>query len=185
MLNGNTMVKVTNISGAPTGYSLPELNVVREFSNNESKNISVKELRALRYIPGGLVLMQDYLFIDNVELLAEFDVEVQPEHSWTDEDIKAVLTTGNLDALKDALEFGPKGVAERIKDLAVSLEINDMSKRQAIKEFTGFDVNKAIEIKQIEKETEEEKVESKPATRRTASSDKGVRRIQTDYKVTS
>ena len=34
-----------------------------------------------------------------------------------------------------------------IKDMAVALPLNDVTKREAIRDKTGFDVTKAIEIK--------------------------------------
>ena len=72
--------------------------------------------------------------------------------------------TGSLDALLDCLDFAPTGVIELVKSLAVSLEINDISKRNAILEKTGFNVTKAIEINH---ETSEDSVDT-VKTRRTA-----------------
>ena len=55
--------------------------------------------------------------------------------------------------MQDCLDFAPNGVIDLIKSLAVSLKIDNVSKRKAIQEKTGFNVTKAIEINE---ETEEE-----------------------------
>jgi hypothetical protein len=49
----------------------------------------------------------------------------------------------------DALDFAPEGVIALIKDEAVKTNLNDMSKREAILDKTGFDVTKAIEIRRL------------------------------------
>lgn len=57
------------------------------------------------------------------------------------------MTTGTLDQFLDCLDFAPESVKEIIKDMAVDLPLNDVRKRNAILDKMGFDVNKAIEIK--------------------------------------
>jgi len=151
-LNQTQLVPVTNISGAPVVYTIPEMNIRREFSKNETKgNISVKEIRSLWYMPGGDVLIKDYLSVGNDELLAELGVKPEAEYHWTEEDVKNLLLHESLERLQDALDFAPAGIVEIIKDLAVSLEINDMSKRQAILDKTGMNITKAIDLLQAEK----------------------------------
>lgn len=57
------------------------------------------------------------------------------------------MVNGTLDQFLDCLDFSPEAVKESIKDIAVELPLNDMAKRDAIREKLGFDVTKAIEIK--------------------------------------
>jgi hypothetical protein len=57
------------------------------------------------------------------------------------------MKVGTLEQFLDCLDFAPESVLENIKDMAVSLPLNDVSKRNAIQEKLGFDVSKAIEIK--------------------------------------
>lgn len=165
MLEETTLVNVTNLSGSPVVYRVPELNVRRVFNKGETKKVAVKELRALEYLPGGNVLIREYLSIANDELLQEFGIIPEPEYHWTEKDVRELLLTGSLARLQDCLDYAPVGVTEQVKDLAVSLQINDMSKRQAILEATGLNVTKAIEINQISKE-ETEAPEPKTKTRR-------------------
>ena len=165
MLEETTLVDVTNLSGSPVVYRVPELNVRRVFNKGETKKVAVKELRALEYLPGGNVLIREYLSIANDELLQEFGIIPEPEYHWTEKDVRELLLTGSLARLQDCLDYAPVGVIEQVKDLAVSLQINDMSKRQAILDATGLNVTKAIEINQISKE-ETEAPEPKTKTRR-------------------
>ncbi|MDV3428265.1 MAG: hypothetical protein LIR50_14805 [Bacillota bacterium] len=69
--------------------------------------------------------------------------------------IRDLLLTGSLDAFLDALDFAPIGVIDLIKSMSVSLPLTDLNKRKALKEKTGFDVDKALI--HIEEEKAEEK----------------------------
>lgn len=51
-----------------------------------------------------------------------------------------------MDALKDALEFGPEGIKQLIIDRAIELRIPDNNKLAAIQEFTGRDVGNMIKL---------------------------------------
>ena len=67
----------------------------------------------------------------------------------------------------DCLDFAPEAVKDTIKSMAVDLPLNDMSKRQAILDKLGFDVTKAIEIKNTKYDGEtEETIETKASGRR-------------------
>jgi len=57
------------------------------------------------------------------------------------------MTGGSLDEFLDCLDFAPSVIIDMIKVLAVELPLNDVSKREAIKDKLGFDVTKAIEIR--------------------------------------
>ena len=84
-------------------------------------------------------------------------------------EVAELLRTGSLDAFLDALDFAPIGVIDLIKSLAVQLPLTDIDKRKALKQKTGFDVDKALI--HIEEEKAEEKA---PAAAPTASG----RRVQ-------
>lgn len=144
MIDANAIYQVTNRSGSTVVYSIPELNVRREFSPNETKKIKYEELEKLSYRPGGDTLIAEYLMIESAEALEDLNMQVEPEYNMSVKDIKELMLTGSLDAFKDCLDFAPDGVKQIIKDLAVSLPLNDVSKRMAIKEILGFDVNAAV-----------------------------------------
>lgn len=153
MIENNVTVKVTNRDNGSVGYSIPDLGVHRTFQPRETKEISAEELRKLSYLPGGDIIIKDYLIIHNEELLNELLGSVEPEYYYSEAEVKTLLLSGSLEQLQDCLDFAPNGVIDLIKDLAVTLKIDNMSKRKAIQEKTGFNVTRAIEINE---ETEEE-----------------------------
>ncbi len=153
MVENNMTIKVTNRDNGSVGYSVPDLGVHRTFQPKESKEISAEELRKLSYLPGGDVIIRDYLIIHNEELLKELLGEVEPEYYYSEDEVKALLLSGSLEQLQDCLDFAPSGVIDLIKSLAVSLKIDNVSKRKAIQDKTGFNVTRAIEINE---ETDEE-----------------------------
>ena len=164
MLDNNTIVRVTNRSNGVVVYQIPDLgNLVRRFMKGETKEVTFEELKKLSYVPGGQTLLVENLIVDNKEAIAELLGAVEPEYNYTEAQIKELLLRGSLDAFLDCLDFAPEGVLDLIKDLAVTLKINDIAKRDAIKKKLHFDVTKAIEINE-----ESEKVEEEAKTRRVA-----------------
>ena len=66
MIDNNTIIKVTNRDNGHVGYTIPDLNnLTRTFTANETKEIPMIELRKLSYIPGGKMILRDYLVLDN------------------------------------------------------------------------------------------------------------------------
>ena len=153
MIDEKKIVRVTNRDNGHVGYRIPDMNnLVRDFSANETKNITVEELKKLAYISGGPTLIRDYLIIDDTEVVKEVLGEVEPEYYYTEDDVKNLLLTGSLDALKDCLEFAPKGTIDLVKKLAIEMPLNDIAKRKAILEMTGFNVDAAIMVNEETKE---------------------------------
>jgi hypothetical protein len=164
MLEKNTLIKVRNRDNGSVGYSIPDLGINhRQFLPGETKEITMEELRKLHFTSGGDYIIENCLVIENEEALAEiFQYKnIEPEYFYTEEDVKRLLTEGSLDELLDCLDFAPNGVIDLVKSLAVKLQINDVSKRDAIFAKTGLNVNNAIAIN---KETEE--VAEKPVAQR-------------------
>ena len=165
MIENSMTIKVTNRDNGSVGYSVPDLGVHRTFQPKESKEISAEELRKLSYLPGGDVIIKDYLIIHNEELLKELLGEVEPEYYYSEDEVKTLLLSGSLEQLQDCLDFAPNGVIDLIKSLAVSLKIDNVSKRKAIQDKTGFNVTRAIEINE---ETDEETASKESAQGRRA-----------------
>ena len=188
MLEKNTIIKVMNRDNGTVGYTIPDLNNLhRNFQPKEEKEVTMEELRKLSYLPGGETIIKDCLIIENEEALKELLSDVEPEYFYTEEDIKTLLTSGTIDQFMDCLDFAPIGVIDLVKDLAVKMEVNDIRKRQAILEKTGFDVSKAIEIN---KETSEEETlvektrRAQPISATTTNANTGRRTTPPKYKVT-
>ena len=159
MISKDTILKVTNRNNGSTGYTVADLGIHRHFSPNESKDITMDELRKLSYVPGGRYIIENCLIIHNEEAVREILTDVEPEYFYTEAEIKQLLQRGSLDQLLDCLDYAPEGVISLVKNMAVDMKLNDVSKRDAIRDKTGFDVSKAIEIK-IESEKTDEVVET-------------------------
>lgn len=152
MSDNTKFVKVTNRSGGAVCYRVPELNVTRMFHAHETKSVSVAELEAVAVQPGGRELLYNFLLIQDETALREtLNVQEAPEYWLAEENIPTWMNTCSLDEFKDGLDFAPEGVKELIKDYAISLPLNDMAKREAIREMLGFDITKAIELERLAK----------------------------------
>ena len=157
MIDKNKMVKVINKFSGTVGYDVPEMGVHRNFYPKESKEISFEELERLSFIPGGDVILKNYLeIVDEDVIMALFNEKPEPEYHYSENDVKQLLTTGTLDQFLDCLDFAPDVIKDMIKDLAVELPLNDMEKRKAIQNKMGFDVTRAIEIKNTKYDGEDE-----------------------------
>lgn len=142
-----TMIKVSNRSHGTVVYNIPERHIRKEFAPKETKTISFDEIVAVTNQAGGRELFYDYLLIQNEEALHEaLNVQEEPEYWLTNEKVPTWITSCTLAEFKDALDFAPDGVKDLIKSYAVSLPLNDVAKREAIKEQLGFDVSKALEL---------------------------------------
>ena len=163
MKNGNDLVKVQNRDNGSVGYTIPDLNNLhRTYQPNETKNITMDELRKLSYVPGGMEILRNYLVILDEEAREEILSDVEPEYYLTKDGVKKLLLEGSLDALLDCLDFAPSGVVDLVKDVAVEIELNDVKKRDAILNKTGFNVTNAINFN---KETTDEVEKVKPVRR--------------------
>ena len=147
-------IKVTNRFNGSIGYRIKDLNnLQRIFAPGETKEITMEELRKLSWERGGNTLIKDYLIIEDKDALKEIIGTPEPEYFYTEEDVKDLLSNKSLDALKDCLDFAPQGTIDLVKKVAVELPLNDIAKRKAILDMTGFNVTSAI---MIEEETKEE-----------------------------
>lgn len=144
-------VKVVNRSGnGSVSYTIPDMgNLQRVFQDGEEKIITFEEIRKLSYIPGGMVLLNDYLVIKDKEVLEELNMVPEQEYYYTREDIVRLMTKGTLDEFLDCLDFAPEGVLQTIKTLSVELPLNDVAKRKAIFDKMNFNVDNAVRNKQL------------------------------------
>ena len=166
-MDKNTLIKVLNRDNGAVVYVLPELNgLVRVYQAGEVKEVSFKELQQLSYIPGGRELLEQSLVIlDNEQAIKQLLGQVEPEYSYTKDDVKRLLVEGSLDEFLDCLDFAPEGVKDLIKTLAVDLPLNDVKKREAIQEKLGFNIDSAIRIKRESESQFENNNKLKPERR--------------------
>lgn len=153
-IENKEIIKVTNRFNGSIGYTIRDLNnLSRVFSPGETKEITMEELRKLSWETGGRTLINDYLIIQDEDALQEILGNPEPEYYYTEEDVRDLLENQSLDALKDCLDFAPRGTVDLVKKIAVELPLNDVAKRKAILDMTGFNVTSAVEINE---ETREE-----------------------------
>lgn len=151
-MESSKILRVKNRSASLAVYSIPEINVRREFAPGETKNITYGELEKLSYQPGGRTIMQNFLQIIDPEATGDLGINREPEYDLSEQQIVDLMTNGSLDAFLDCLDFAPVGVIDLIKKFSVSLPLNDIDKRDALKKKTGFDVTVALANMQKEKE---------------------------------
>lgn len=177
-MESSKILKVKNRSASLAVYSIPEINVRREFAPGETKNITYGELEKLSYQPGGRTIMQNFLQIIDPEATGDLGINREPEYDLSEQQIVDLMTKGSLDAFLDCLDFAPVGVIDLIKKFSVSLPLNDIDKRDALKKKTGFDVTVALANMQKEKEDmDTPAVENKERRVKTESAPEGRRTI--------
>lgn len=182
-MESSKILRVKNRSASLAVYSIPEINVRREFAPGETKNITYGELEKLSYQPGGRTIMQNFLQIIDPEATGDLGINREPEYDLSEQQIVDLMTKGSLDAFLDCLDFAPVGVIDLIKKFSVSLPLNDIDKRDALKKKTGFDVTVALANMQKEKEDmDAPAVESKERRVKTESAPEG-RRTTPKYNV--
>lgn len=157
----------------------------REIRSGETIKVPYEELVKLSYQPGGRTIMESFLQIDAIEARKELSLRTEPEYDMSEAQIIELLRNGSMDAFLDCLDFAPTGVMDLLKKYAVELPLNDSAKRTALKNKTGFDVDKALANNAPDVE-DLGQVEAPAATRRVqpATSTPG-RRTEGKYKVVS
>ena len=182
-MENSKILRVKNRSASLAVYSIPEINIRREFAPGETKNITYGELEKLSYQPGGRTIMQNFLQIIDPEATDDLGINREPEYDLSEQQIVDLMTKGSLDAFLDCLDFAPVGVIDLIKKFSVSLPLNDINKRDALKKKTGFDVTVALANMQKEKEDMDVSVaENKERRVKTESAPEG-RRTTPKYNV--
>ena len=176
------MFVVKNRSASRVGYYIPEDNIRRTFAPGEPKTLPESEIMKLSYQPGGKELMVSFLQVQEA-ILDKMGINPQPEYYMSEQQIKDVMLNGSLDAFLDCLDFAPPGVQDLIRQYAVSLPLTDLYKRKALKEKTGFDVDKAIALAEADKAPEtaapaQPAAPAVPQGRRTAGNYKPVEKVE-------
>ena len=169
-MEDSKQVKVINRKGnGVVSYTIPDMgNLQRVFQDGEEKIVTYEEVRKLSYIPGGQVLLNDYLVVEDKEVLKELNIFPEQEYYYTREDIINLMQTGSLDEFLDCLDFAPEGVLESIKTLSVELPLNDVAKRKAILEKLNFNVDNAVRNKQLIEQEDNFDSSVKPVSKRRA-----------------
>lgn len=143
---------VKNRGASWVTYKIPEDGIRRSFAPGEVKRVSDTELEKLTYQPGGMIILSQFLQIQDEVALRNLNIHTEPEYYMSEADVAALIKTGSLDAFLDALDFAPVGVVDLIKKLSLDIPLMDLSKRKALKDKTGLDVDAALKNREAEKE---------------------------------
>lgn len=149
MANNNkqsTYYNVKNRSASKVVYRIPEANIRREFAPGETKRLPFQELEQLTYQAGGRELLENFLQVTEEKGIEKLNLHAEAEYFMSEQQVIDLLKTGSYEAFLDCLDFAPIGVIDLIKKFAVELPLTDTQKIEAIKEKTGYDVTKALEI---------------------------------------
>ena len=126
---------VKNRGASWVTYKIPEDGIRRSFAPGEVKKVSDVELEKLTYQPGGMVILSQFLQIQDEVALRNLNIRTEPEYHMSEADVAALIRTGSLDAFLDALDFAPVGVIDLIKKLSLEIPLMDLGKRKALKEY--------------------------------------------------
>lgn len=184
MSNENRICNVTNRSNSTVAYR-NERGDQRLFVPSETKKIPYEELEKLALTRGGKNIINKYLLIQDTKALEDLEMKVEPEYNMTEAEVIKLLKEGSLDQFLDCLDFAPEGVIQLIKTNALKMRLNDVSKREAIKKKTGFDLDKAIANIDAEKAPEEPGTTEKQRRVPIEKEPEPARRTAPNYKVVS
>lgn len=175
------LVTVMNRSAGKIVYKIPDRGIRRELMPGQTIRVSKEEIEALNYAPGGHKIIADFLYVKDDPTLDALNVHREPEYYMTGAQVKKLLEEDSLDQFLDALDFAPDGVLDMIKDLAVELPLNDVAKREALKNHkrTNFDVSAAIASRVQDKAEEEASEPEVKPQRRVTNKTTPTRRVAT------
>lgn len=184
MINEKAIYSVKNRSASTVIYSIPEMNNLRrEFRPGEIKSVTGSELIQLSYRPGGRRIIENYLLINNEEVLDGLNMEVEPEYKLDEAGVVKLLRDGSEDQLIDCLNFAPEGVKDLVKAVALAMPLNDLNKCKIIKDMLGYDVLFVRSTnEQIAKESGAEAAPAPAKKRRVASTSAATKQTTTTAK---
>ena len=178
MVEESRRIKVQNRDFGSVGYTIPDLNNLhRTFQPGEVKVITFEELFKLSQVPGGEYIISNYLIVYDDEAIKELLGMIEPEYFYTEAEIVKLMQTGSLDEFEDCLNFAPKGVLDLIKQFAVALPLNDVSKRDLIQKKLNFSVASAIELAKVDEVEVVETPKRKAAVPKVGESAAPVRKV--------
>ena len=184
MINEKAIYSVKNRSASTVIYSIPEMNNLRrEFRPGEIKSVTGSELIQLSYRPGGRRIIENYLLINNEEVLDGLNMEVEPEYKLDEAGVVKLLKDGSEDQLIDCLNFAPEGVKDLVKAVALAMPLNDLNKCKIIQDMLGYDVLFVRSTnEQIAKESGAEAAPAPAKKRRVASTSAAAKQTTTTAK---
>lgn len=167
----NDKVMVQNLTNDKVVYIDNDGGVERRilFNPQEEKPISRAMVERMRYDIGGSVLLRDYLSVKDDDIRVDIGVPSdQIEYDYTEQDVINLFNDNNVDAIADALDFGPQAIKDMIADKAVSLPTDNRNIMTLISAKTGKNIEAMIRNAEIyaKANPKEDKSDNTPSGRR-------------------
>lgn len=160
-ITDKTIVKVFNNSTGSVGYTVD--NVTRKFDKpNASRDVEFKELQNLFNVAGGRELFsEDILLIKDNTIREELSLHPMDKYILDEEGIVNLFDSSD-DELEDVLQNCTDLILEKITQVAIKLPLNELSKVNLIKNYSGLDIYSVIEESKVEKVDKKVTTNSKP-----------------------
>jgi hypothetical protein len=150
VLDEKMKVEVENIGRGAAGYQCVSNPLIQRVWHKPGikKFVTLEELREAVASPGGYLLFTRNLLIKDLDVRIELDLPTDKTKMVTETDLENLLK-GNPAKLKEIMPQLYKETQKRIAEKAAEMKIDNLTKLEIIKEFSGVDVYKMM---QAEKE---------------------------------
>jgi len=156
-------VVLTNTINAYVGIDIPDLRLKRNWEHKGAKKtIPMSILReAFYYADMEYLLRQGILYIEDIDVKIELGLEDKSAKEpnaelniqvLTDNEMKRLLTVMPKYDFEDKIKKLPKEQIQNLVDYAVNHEITDFEKCNILKQLTDYDIIRAVQLNQQEKE---------------------------------
>lgn len=138
------MIKMKNRSDTVVGYKIPQTRTERELYPSQTIEVSEEEVKDLLFQKGGKALLREYLLIEQ-DVAEKLGLDLSPEF-WLDRpEIEALLKSKDIRALKNCLIYGPTGLKDIVKQIAVNEEFSlSREQKRIINEVLGINLDSMI-----------------------------------------
>lgn len=153
-------VVIRSTISAQVSINVPELHFKRYWPKKGAKVVVDKSLlEELMYDTGVANMFKDgILYIDDMQVKKSLGLEPEdaeePENIivLTEAQMKRLLTVAPIIELKDTFAKVSKEQARELANYAITHELIDMNRAELIKQVTGINVLKAIELERSDRE---------------------------------
>lgn len=151
-------VKVKNLTTGTIVVNVPDLRLHRIWERKGAiKVIDDEILQEAFYDPGVEYLFkQGMLKIEDEEVVEQIDPEIKNVIVLDDAQMRGMLKGKPLGEFKEKLKELPREQIFALVEFAIQNELIDMAKNDVLKEITGIDITRAVQLKRQEEEKTEE-----------------------------
>ena len=159
----NKQITLVSTIDAYVGIDVPDLHLKRLWERKGAKKtIPLDVLREAFYDPSvEYLLRQGILYIDDLDVKIDLGLEDESAREpgaklnvvvLKDDEINRLLTVVPIYEFKNKIKELPKEQVQNIVDYAVMHEITNFEKCEFLKELTGFDVLRTVQLNHEAKE---------------------------------